>query len=210
MGFEGIPAAGADFYAELRFNNDRDWWTVNKARWEADVRTPLVELTAALADEFGAAKVFRPNRDVRFSADKSPYKDHQGAVVHTGTAMGFYVAIGAEGLMTGGGWYEPIPALVARYRAAVDATASGEALEAITDSLAGQGFEIGGDELKTAPRGFTVDHPRIALLRRKHLLASVQHGTPDWLSTRDALARVRADWLAYRPLLDWLAVHVDR
>lgn len=205
--FAGIPLAGADFFGELRFNNERAWWLANKERWERDVRRPLTQLCSALEGEFGAAKLFRPYRDTRFSADKTPYKDHQGCVVMTGPAMGLYVQLSTDGLMTGGGWYEPIPEMVARYRAAVHESPGAE-LVRIIDDLEQRGFEIGGDLLKTAPRGFTSDHPRIGLLRRKHLLASVQHGTPDWLSTPDAVAHVRADWLTYRPLLDWLAAHV--
>lgn len=207
MGFTGLPAAGADFYAELRFNNDRDWWLANKPRWERDVRAPLQALADALASEFGAARLFRPNRDVRFSADKSPYKDHQGVVVHTGPAMGYYVAMGAEGLMTGGGWYSPEPATVARFRSGVDDDDLGDSLEGIVDDLVAGGFEVGGDELKTAPRGFSADHPRIALLRRKTLVASAQRGTPEWLESPEAFDRVRDDWLAYQPLVNWLAAH---
>ncbi|HOA89058.1 MAG TPA: DUF2461 domain-containing protein [Propioniciclava tarda] len=204
----GIDLDGVDFFAELAFNNDKDWWTANKARWEASVRRPMEALCAALAPEFGDAKLFRPYRDVRFSADKTPYKDHQGAVVDTVPSMGFYVQLSAHGLMTGGGWYAPSPDQVERFRASVDADGAGSSLAGIVTDLVSSGFEMGGDELKTAPRGFAKDHPRIDLLRRKHLLASVQHGTPDWLGTGEVVERVRADWLAYRPLLDWLEIHV--
>lgn len=206
--FRGIPLAGADFFAELRFNNDKPWWTANKARWERDVRGPLTALCEALAPQFGDAKLFRPFRDVRFSNDKSPYKDHQGAVVIVAPATGYYLQLGAEGLMTGGGWYDPMPELVTRYRAAVDADASGAALVGIVAELEAAGFEVGGDTLKTAPRGFTADHPRAALLRHKSLRASRQHGAPEWLATPEAYDRVKADWDAYGPLLDWFRTHL--
>lgn len=206
--FEGIPLAGADFFAELRFNNDKAWWAANKARWERDVRGPLTALCEALAPDFGDAKLFRPHRDVRFSADKSPYKDHQGAVVIVAHATGYYVQLGAEGLMTGGGWYDPMPELVARYRAAVDAEASGAELVRIVAEAEASGFAVGGDALKTAPRGFTADHPRAALLRYKSLRASRAYGVPDWLATPAVYGRVKADWDAYGPLIDWLRTHL--
>jgi len=207
-GFAGVPLAGADFFAELRFNNDKAWWAANKARWERDVRTPLAALCEALAPEFGDAKLFRPFRDVRFSNDKSPYKDHQGGVVRTVDGVGYYLQLSADGLLTGGGWYEATPDLVARYRAAVDADASGQALARIVDDLVGRGFGLHGDTLKTAPRGFTADHPRAALLRRKGLSGTMAHGTPDWLATPEALDRVRDDWRAYGPLMEWCATHL--
>lgn len=208
MTFDGVPLAGADFFAELRFNNDKPWWTANKPRWERDVRAPLQALCDALASEFGEAKLFRPYRDVRFSTDKTPYKDHQGAVVAVAPGVGYYLQLSSDGLMAGGGWYEPRPDLIARYRAAVDAEASGLALERIVTDAVASGYEIWGEELKSAPRGFGGDHPRIALLRRKQVVASVQYGTPDWLATPEALDRVRADWRAFGPLLRWLATHL--
>ena len=65
----------------------------------------MLALTAALADEFGTAKVFRPYRDVRFAKDKTPYKNHQGAFVAVGPATGWYVEIGSPGVRVGAGYY---------------------------------------------------------------------------------------------------------
>ena len=101
----GIPVDAVEFFAELELNNDRAWWTANQDRWKRVVRDPLRRLCDDLADEFGDATIFRPYRDVRFSANKSPYKTHQGAVVLTSDGVGFYVQISALGLLTGGGWY---------------------------------------------------------------------------------------------------------
>ena len=77
----GIPADAVAFYAELEANNTKDWWTANKERYERSVREPFAALTDALADEFGEARIFRPYRDVRFSADKTPYKTNAAATV---------------------------------------------------------------------------------------------------------------------------------
>ena len=206
---QGIPLAAVDFFGELRLNNDKAWWDEHKDAWQRDVRDPMQRLCGALADEFGQAKLFRPYRDVRFSADKTPYKEHQGAVIETAPLMGYYVQVSADGLLTGAGWYSPEPAMVARYRVAVDAEASGERLARLVEDLVELGFEPGGDQLKTAPRGFGVDHPRIALLRYKHLLFSRSHGTPQWLDTDEVVARVRDDWHAAAPVMDWLATYVS-
>jgi len=204
----GIPLEAVEFFAELEANNDREWWTAHKMQWQDAVREPMQGLTDQLAAEFGAAKLFRPNRDVRFSLDKSPYKTHQGAVVATGAGIGYYVQVSSGGLLTGAGWYQPAPAQVASYRQAVLAERSGRKLGQVVAALVEAGFEIGGDTLKTAPRGVETDHPRIALLRHRSLLASAEHGTPPWLETAEVVERVRADWRRYRPLMTWLTEHL--
>jgi len=140
----GIPADAIAFYAELEANNTKDWWTANKERYEQSVREPFAALTDALADEFGEARIFRPYRDVRFSADKTPYKTEQGAVASAPGGAGYYVRVGSDGLVTGGGYMHGMPDQVARYRAALDADHSDEALPAIVDGLRRKGFQIGG------------------------------------------------------------------
>ncbi len=80
-GFAGIPADAAAFYAELAEHNTREWWAANADRYEASVRHPVTELTDALSAEFGEAKIYRPHRDLRYTTDKTPYKDRQGAIV---------------------------------------------------------------------------------------------------------------------------------
>ncbi len=207
-GCPGIPLAAVDFYAELELNNDRDWWLAHKGVYDSAVRGPMLALGEALAAEFGPGKLFRPNRDVRFSSDKSPYKTHQGLVVHTGEAMGYYVQISADGLMTAAGWYAPLPAQVAAYRAAVDDEDSGAALARIVADLAVEGITPSGERLRTRPRGFDADHPRIDLLRHKTLTAGHDHGLPDWLDTPALVDHVRADWRRFTPLTRWLARHV--
>ena len=204
----GIPIDALDFYEDLAVENSRAWWQANKARYIASVREPLEAVLAALEDEFGPAHVFRPHRDVRFSVDKSPYKDHQGALASTVQGMGYYVQVGADGLTTGGGFYPTGTDQVARLRAAVDAPRSGQELQRLTDVLVDQGFELDGDRVATRPRGVAADHPRLPLMRFKSLVAKRVHGAPPWLSTPDVVEHVREDWRAARPLVDWLTEHV--
>ena len=97
------------------------------------MREPLEGLLDALEDEFGPAHLYRANRDVRFSADKSPYKDHQGALATTVAGMGFYVQVSGDGLMTGGGFYPTGPDQLPRLRAAIDAPQSGQVLHGVVD-----------------------------------------------------------------------------
>lgn len=206
---QGIPRDAVAFFAELEQNNERSWWAANQDRWKRSVRGPVQVVCDTLAGEFGEAKLFRPHRDVRFSADKSPYKTHQGAVVGTSPGVGYYVQVSSQGLMTGAGWYLPSPAQVAAYREAVLDDDAGDALAGIVEALGAWGAEIDGDLLKTAPRGIDPDHPRIGLLRHRSLLASIPHGEPAWLGGDDVADHVREDWRAYRPLIEWLDEHLS-
>jgi len=206
--FSGFPPGALSFYAELEDVNSRDWWLAHKDVYERDVREPMLALLDGLEDEFGPAKLFRPNRDVRFSADKSPYKTHQGALVGSGTVLGYYVQVSADGLRAGGGFRAVSPAQTARFRAAVDAPSTGLALEAILETLRAKDFELMGEQVKTTPRGYAADHPRIATLRHKELMVSRDFGAPAWLSTKRTLTEVRDTWRAVRPLTAWLAEHV--
>ena len=92
MTFDGWPEEALEFYEGLTADNSKAYWTAHKAVYEDAVLRPMTELVEELAAEFGEAKIFRPYRDVRFSADKSPYKTHIGAVIGTG-----YVQLSADG-----------------------------------------------------------------------------------------------------------------
>lgn len=206
--FKGIPPDAVAFYAELEQHNTREWWALNKDRYEESVREPVLALTDALAEEFGEAKVFRPHRDVRFSRDKSPLKTEQGAVVQDVEGMGFYLQVSARGLMAGGGSMHHAADQVTRMRAAVDDDDTGEELAELVDTVHRQHFQTGGEVLKTRPRGVSEDHPRLELMRHKSLIAWREHGTPAWMSTAAVVGRVRDDWRAIRPLQAWFTANV--
>lgn len=212
MTFTGFPVAALDFYDDLEVDNTKSFWEAHKHVYAEAVRAPMEALIAALAPEFApdgrSAKIFRPYRDVRFAKDKTPYKTHQGAYVAHGPATGFYVQIAAPGLRTGGGFYDADPRRLAAFRAAVAHETYGPELEAELARLVDAGFEVGGDRLKTTPRGYAADHPRIELLRHRSLTVGRQHGFPPELHTAAALDLVRADWHALRPVVDWLVRHV--
>ncbi|MET4093886.1 DUF2461 domain-containing protein [Arthrobacter sp. UYCu712] len=203
--FEGIPDAAFRFYAELEHNNNRDWWLEHKAIYDDAVKGPLSLLLAELEPAFGAAKLFRPNRDVRFSLDKSPYKTAQGAFASTAEGVGFYLQLDADGLLIGAGCHTHTPAQLARYRSAVDAGASGGELQEIVQAVESAGFAVEGESLKTVPRGFDKDHPRAGLLKHKSLTAGVEVGQPGWLSTPGASTEVARRWEELRPLVEWIS-----
>lgn len=205
MTFEGFPVAALDFYDDLEMDNTKSFWDAHKAVYDESVKAPMVALTAALEPEFGPAKVFRPYRDVRFAKDKTPYKNHQGAFVAAGPATGWYVQISSPGLMVGVGFYEASGERLARLRAAIADERTGPELVKLVKALQRKGFELGGDKLKTAPRGYGVDHPRIDLLRHKQIVLRKSYGFEPVIHTADVLPLVRKDWRAGRPLINWLA-----
>lgn len=203
MEFTGFPVAALDFYDDLEVDNTKSFWEKNRHVYEECVKAPMVALTDALAKEFGDAKVFRPYRDVRFAKDKTPYKTHQGAFVRAADATGWYVEVSPRGVRTGGGWYHAESGRLAALRAAVDHDTYGAELAGILRSLERTGFEIGGDRLKTTPRGYAKDHPRIDLLRHKSVVAGRTIGFEPVIHTADLLDLVRQDWRATRPLVEW-------
>jgi uncharacterized protein (TIGR02453 family) len=205
VGFAGFPDEAFTFYAGLAADNSREFWARHKTTYEQYVRTPMAELFAVLEPEFGPVKMFRPHRDIRFSKDKSPYKDHQGG--HAGG--GFYLQLDADGLMVAGGMYAPSPEQLARYRAAVDADSTGKALVGIVEKLSAEGCEIAGDRLKTRPRGASADHPRLELLRHRSLYAHQGWPADPWMHDGpEVIERVRDAWRRLRPLVGWGAEHV--
>ncbi|WP_270888081.1 DUF2461 domain-containing protein [Pedococcus sp. 5OH_020] len=207
-GFRGFPLWGVRFYDELRTTNTKELWSQHKAEWERAVRDPMRALVESLEDEFGPATVFRPNRDIRFSPDKSPYKTYQGAIAGPAAGIGYYVQLDADGLLVGGGFHTHSAEQTGRFRAAIAAGPTGAQLERITGSLVDQGYSLEGAALKTRPKGVEADHPRLELLRRKELMALRRLGTPAWLESKEALDRVRAEWSVLRPLVDWVSEHV--
>ncbi len=204
MEFTGFPVAALDFYDDLEVDNTRSFWAAHKHVWEGSVRDPMVALTAALADEFGPAKVFRPYRDVRYAKDKTPYKDHQGALVQAGPATGWYVEVGAPGVRIAAGFYHAEPDRLARIRTAVADPVTGPELERILGALERRGWTRSGDRLKTSPRGYPADHPRIDLLRHRDLAMGRSYGFDEVVHTPELLTRIRKDWRAARPLVEWV------
>jgi uncharacterized protein (TIGR02453 family) len=206
--FTGFPDAALDFYDDLEIDNTKSFWEKHKPVYTESVRQPMTALCAALAPEFGDAKVFRPYRDVRFAKDKTPYKTHQGAFAAAGPATGWYVEISARGLRVGAGFYEASGERLATIRDAMADDKSGPQLQRVLRKLEKAGFEISGERLKTSPRGYAADHPRIALLRHKQLFAGKSFGF-EGLDSPDVLDRVRDEWRALRPLVEWVATHAE-
>ncbi|MCE9621438.1 MAG: DUF2461 domain-containing protein [Actinomycetia bacterium] len=208
MAFSGFPDEAFAFYERLGVDNSRTFWQANKATYERLVRDPMLALLDELA-EFGPFNVFRPYRDVRFAKDKTPYKDHIGAYGESDGGAGHYIHLSATGMFAGSGYYDMASDQLERFRTAVDRRATGEKLVALCTDAEKRGLKLGAmSELKTAPRGYPKDHPRIAILRRKGLVASKDWPLAKWMHTKQVVERVRDAWLAAADLNKWLNKHV--
>jgi uncharacterized protein (TIGR02453 family) len=207
MGFSGFPDEAFIFYEGLAADNSRAYWTARRELYDTAVKGPMIALLEELAPEFGESHLFRPYRDVRFSKDKSPYKTHQGAYIKVGVeGMGYYVQVDADGLYAAAGWWSS-GETVQRYREALDDDVAGARLQEILAALPAE-LEVGGERLKTRPRGTPEDHPRLDLLKYKSLHVGRRFEPEPWLHTPEVAERVRGTWRTLTPLVDWLRIHL--
>ena len=218
--FDGFADSRGDFFSALTLHNDRDWFLAHKAEYEAGWLEPmkalLAELRAGLAPayrglELGAPRVFRIQRDLRFSREKVPYKTHVGGLLPVGEAGGpfggpcaVYVHVGHDEAFAGAGSYALDPAGLARHRRALLDPRRGAAAGRLASALTARGFELSAIQtLKRPPPGVPADHPRLDLLRLKGLVASVP--LPRRLLARRALLdEVLARAREAAPLVRWL------
>jgi uncharacterized protein (TIGR02453 family) len=203
-GFSGWKGDFRGFFLGLKANNSKAYFEAHRKQYDQEVKGPMVALLADLEFEFGEARLSRPNRDIRFSADKSPYKTNIYATAGSG-----YVALDSEGLMVGGGRYEMDAAQLARFRDAVAVPASGTKLVAIVAALREKGYDVDGPELKRVPPPHPQDHPRGELLRHKRLIYWRRWPAGKWIATSAARERVVQAWKDGANLNTWLAKHLE-
>ncbi|MCH1882733.1 DUF2461 domain-containing protein [Agrococcus sp. ARC_14] len=206
MVFAGFTPAAFAFYRDLELHNERAWWLDNKPRYDEHVRAPFEALAEELEPLANTVKIYRPYRDVRFSNDKTPYKTRQGMFAQRAPGIGWYLNLDATGVSLGGGFFGDA-SFTKAYRAAVEAVGAGTELEQIVADLEQAGYDLGGEQLKTAPRGVDPEHPRIALLRFKWLTARRE------LTEADAVGPALLDAVFdtvddLQPLVAWATEHV--
>jgi uncharacterized protein (TIGR02453 family) len=203
--FDGWKGDFQGFFLGLLADNSKAYFESHRRKYEEEVKGPMVALLSDLEPEFGPARLSRPNRDIRFSADKSPYKTN----IYAGGAGGGYVALDASGLVAAGGRYMVDAQQLARFREAIAADGPGEQLVAIVTQLCGRGYELGGQDLKRVPPPHPRDHPRADLLRHKRLIYWRRWEVGPWIATPEARERVARVWRDGRELNAWLASHMD-
>lgn len=187
-------------------NNNKPWFEAHRAQYETDIKAPMVALLADLEAEFGPPhRVSRPNRDIRFSVDKSPYKLN----IYADCERGGYLALDAEGLVAAGGRYMVDDQQLKRLRGAMAADRSGKELVAIVSALRKKGYAVEGEELKRVPPPYPQDHPRGDLLRYKRLIYWKRWPAEPWIATPKARDRVAKVWRDGADLNAWMSKHLD-
>ena len=212
MAFAGFPAAGLEFLVGLEADNSKAYWLANKGVYDQALKGPMEALLAEVDPRFQPLRMFRPNRDVRFSKDKSPYKTHVAAAGERVGGSTYYVHLSANGLMIGCGAYMMATDQLARFRAAVADDRKGAAFLDLVEHYArtkGMQLNSGGEPpLKTAPKGYPKEHPRIDYLRWKGVTLFQEFGDPAWLHTAKAKSKIEQGWAACDPLNEWLDANV--
>lgn len=224
--FSGFPEATFRFLKGLTADNSKAWFAAHRDDYEQGYVAPAKALVAALGPPLRKisptvqyepkvnGSLFRINRDVRFSKDKSPYKNHldlwfwHGA--HRGwSAPGFFFRLFADRVIVGGGMHQFEKPLLDRYRQAVVAPRAGAALEKAIAAVAAAGpWTIGGASRKTVPRGFDPDHPRAALLRHEGLWAERTVATGKETRSAKFAADCLERFAETKPLVAWLLTNV--
>ena len=201
-----------DFLKELKANNNRDWFAENKARFKA-VEAIAKDFYAALKDrlnehdEIEKLKMFRIYRDVRFSKDKSPYQPHfAGSFSRAGAQRrgGYYLRIRPGESFIATGFWQPEPKDLLRIRKEFEQDTT-EIRAIMTDknfkSIWG---DMVGEEVKTAPKGFSKDDPNIDLIRKKGFIF-VRNFTDKEVKAKDFLTTVDDSFRAIRPYFDYMS-----
>jgi uncharacterized protein (TIGR02453 family) len=205
--FDGFGPKARRWFQGIEADNSREYFAAHRAVFEASVRDQMEALLTELSEKFGGqVKLFRQNRDVRFSPDKSPYKTNTYGIVYGSelAAQGLYASISARGLVAGSGYHMMARDQLDRYRDAVADDARGPELGKRVAKAERAGLELWGESLATAPRGYPKDHKRIELLRRKSLALGNTLTFGRGISRTDGLQFVTKTWRAAAPVTGWL------
>jgi uncharacterized protein (TIGR02453 family) len=221
-GFGGFQDDTVQFLRDLALNNDRDWFTANRRRYEAHVIEPakaFVEAAGALLQQISPSiryearvdgSIFRLTRDVRFGKDKTPYKTHLDLWFWEGEGRGwdnpaFFFRLTAETLILGAGVHQFGPRLLPAYREAVVDPVEGKALSDALAAVEHAGpYQLGGDQYRRVPAGYSADHERAELLKHKGLYLGLEGPLPSTAFTRKLVDYCLGHYRNLAPIHTWL------
>jgi uncharacterized protein (TIGR02453 family) len=222
MSFSGFPATTVRFLTQLSRNNHKEWFDAHRADYAASLIEPASAFIEELAPRLRKidprlqavpkvnGSILRLNRDIRFSKDKTPYKDHLDLWFWAGDkrgwdAPGFFFRLTSKRLILGTGMHAFTPPLLASYREQVQGEPRGKELVKLRASLSKRGYALGGETYKKTPSGVAQDHPRARLLRHSGLYASLERTHPKELGSARFVNLVATHFTALAPLHRWLS-----
>ena len=220
--FTGFPPETLDFLRDLGENNSKAWFDAHRAEYERDYLAPALAFIAAMdaplrrlnptvhADPRVNGSLFRINRDVRFSRDKTPYKDHLDLFFWAGEGRsrerpGFFFRLRFDRLILGAGIHAFDARMLEAYRASVLDDDRAMALVVALSEVAGAGASLKGVGYRRVPAGFDPAHPRAGLLRHNALHASFDEPVPPSLSAPSFVDHCLDRFQPLAPLLAWVA-----
>ena len=205
------------FVSRLRRNNNRDWFEAHRDELEV-ARGNFENLVAFLIGTLSRTEplsgitpkdcIFRLNRDLRFSRDKTPYKPYMSAYIAPGgrksRRMGYYIHLeSGDHSMVAGGLHEPEPRQLAAWRASIDRDPGPFTKIARAKTFREYFGEVGGERLKSAPRGYPKDHPNLDLIRLKSVTVTRSFADAR-VTARGFIDEVLATCEAMKPFLHYL------
>lgn len=221
-GFSGFPKETADFYTQLKQNNNRSWFEAHKSDYETYVMTPSREFVVAMgerlerispavhADPRVNKSIFRIYRDTRFSKDKTPYKTHLAiwwweGDGHRMECSGYYLHLEPPNLMLGVGLHAFPKNLIQTYRDSVVHPEFGVELREAIKKVAGSGkYSVGGKHYKRVPRGYDPDHENAELLLYNGIHSGYETSIPDAFNSVDLLDYCYEVYQELYPIHKWL------
>ncbi|MEU1789547.1 DUF2461 family protein [Streptomyces sparsogenes] len=204
--FTGWPERAIDVLLHLQGEPSHAVREQYRADRERLVRQPMIALLNDVADADPRYEDF----SVWHYRTNSWWWQHQGAVIRLGRKIEIGLRFDLDGLRIQGAWWYPDPGQVAMFRKGVDAEGSGRELAAIVEDLRRKGYDISGDVMKHAPRGYPSGHSRTDLLRHRSLIAARPLGCDDWLHTPEAVGKVLSAASDLDAMLTWLVRYVGR
>ncbi|MGD9710588.1 MAG: DUF2461 domain-containing protein, partial [Thermomicrobiales bacterium] len=194
--FEGFGPQAIEWFVGLEEDNSKSYFEAHRQTYEDQIREPMLALLMEASTHYGGdVKMFRPHRDIRFSRDKSPYKTATYGVVRPETsAAGLFAAISSAGFFAGTGYYQMATDQLDRFRVGVSDDSSGPLMATIVEKAESNGLTVSGESLKSAPRGYPKDHPRIRLLRMKEIVVGATMPPGESLFNRRVFDFAMATW----------------
>jgi uncharacterized protein (TIGR02453 family) len=222
MQFQGFSQETIKFFSELKVHNTKEWFNDNRGRFDSYVMDPAKKFVVDMGERLRSiapgihaipkvdASIFRLHRDVRFSADKSPYKTHLGIYLWEGERKklecpGFYFHLEPPNLMLGCGLYMFTPEILPIYRDAVVDKKMGKSLQEAIDKVQSNfAYQPGGKKYKKIPSGYDPEHPNAQYLLHNGLHIGEETGIPDELLSTGLIDYCYSRYEIMAPLHRWL------
>lgn len=224
--FDGFSRETLAFLYDLKEHNSKNWFDQNRERYETHVKAASERFVVAMGEKLKELSptvnaeprvnrsIFKINRDVRFSKDKTPYKTHIAIIFWDGGARmqspSFYFHVSPEKLMLGVGLYRFDKEQLDAFRASIVHSKYGPQFDAIVQKLEQKGYSLGGKKYKRVPRGFEKDHPYAEYLMYGGVHVGFSEAIPSAFFSKKILNYCQKRYMEMLDLEQWLVAMVQR